>query len=300
MMALPPKPRFDKKMHHVVPKGWQRKFAPAGAAGPYCKNVLTGQTRGPEGPGDKMAEQYANIIFDEYYRPSDALEDQLSKIETKALPALDRVMAAGQIGTSERVDIAYLLAVQACRYPERYNDRLELGKLLAIELKDCARMQDAAEMNQHLRRTGLLPGASFTDDEFRRLSSALAADLAKELNAILSAHGYEAFFNPELVIAAALPLAEHLLGLEWQLLSAAVPSFILSDRPMPPIRVGYEFSLGLTATFGLRVRYPRVPVTEQPIVAQSATGADITAINNEVRSRAREWICGPEPWVAAM
>lgn len=299
MMPLSPKPRFDKHMHHVVPKGWQRKFAQPGDAGPYYKNVLTGQSKGPEGPGDKMAEPYANILFDEYYRPSDALEDRLSKIETKALPAIERVMAAAELGTSERVDIAYLLAVQACRYPEHYNDRLEMGKILAIELKDCATMQDAAEMNQKLQDTGLLPGAAFTDHDFSRLSSARPDHLADELDAILSAHGYEAFFNPELVIAAAAPVAEHILCLEWHLLKAATPSFVLSDRPMPT-HVGYEFSLGLTSTFSLRVCYPTGPVTEQPIAAQSATLADITAINNEVRSRAREWICGPGSWVAGM
>lgn len=70
-MKLPPPPKFVKSSHHVVPVLWQRRFAAGGEPGPYYLNVQTGKALKPQGPGDKMAEEYVNIAFDEFYRPSD-------------------------------------------------------------------------------------------------------------------------------------------------------------------------------------------------------------------------------------
>ena len=291
-MNTPPRPpKFRKVLHHVVPAGWQRKFAGKGQDGPYYRNVITGENRGPEGPGQKMAEPYANTIFDPDYRPSDALEDALERIETKALPALDRLNSTGVLDTNARADVAYLLAVQACRYPELYATRLDLGRYLAITLKDCAKFENAAAMNEHLRRGGFLPEADFTDTEFHQLSNASKNGLASELDTILSAHGYEALFNPSLVLAAAMPVAEHLLALQWDLLQTAAQSFILSDRPMPTT-IGHEFFIGLTAGFGLKVSPPAAPIHDGAICSRPATQAEVDTINSDVRSRAREWLCG--------
>lgn len=243
-----------------------------------------------------MAEEYANIVFDEFYRPSDALEDALAAIETKALPAFDRMIKTSSLDCTGRVDLAYFLAVQACRYPELYASRLDLGRYLAIALKDCSKFQDVAPMNRHLQGAGILPGANFSEDEFKRLTKTPDHELAAELHVILASHGYEAYFNAELVVAAALPVAEHLLGLEWHLLEAPHPAFILSDRPMP-VKIGHHFSVGLSSTFGLQVRYPGTPVTDGTISARAATTAEVDGINHEVRARAREWICGSGAWI---
>jgi len=88
-MTFPPKPKFEKSSHHVVPALWQRRFAAPGDPGPYYLNVANGRKLNAQGPGDKMAEEYANIVFDQFFRPSDSLEDQLSKLETKMVRGLD-------------------------------------------------------------------------------------------------------------------------------------------------------------------------------------------------------------------
>ncbi len=196
----------------------KRRFAAPGDPGPYYLNIKKKQALPAQGPGDKMSEQYANIVFDEYYRPSDRLEDWLSKLETKMVRGLDSVIATGVMDGAARADIAMLLAVQACRYPERFSDRLDLGKYLAIALNDCRSYPNAVVLNGALRRTGMLPGADINDEEFTRLQGASAEDLASELNMILTLHGYEAHFNPHLIISAARQVASHILGLQWRLL----------------------------------------------------------------------------------
>ena len=80
-----------KRVHHVVPQSWQRRFFPITQSGKrdsrgYYKDVKSGKLFGPEGPGDKMSEEYANLIFDDSGQPSNALEDRIAGYETKAIP----------------------------------------------------------------------------------------------------------------------------------------------------------------------------------------------------------------------
>ena len=295
-MSLPPEPKFEKSVHHVVPVFWQRRFAGQGDPGPYYKNVLTNRGLNAQGPGSKMAEEYANIGFDDFFRPSDDLENQLSKLETIFVRGLDTLIKNGEITDSSRVDIAMLLAVQACRYPDFFQSRLDLGKYLAIALVDFRSCPDVQSLNQAFASTGMLPGAKLNGDDFNRLQAADADDLVGELEAILNAHGYESHFNPDLIIAASMPLAGHFLGLDWKLLHATSPGFILSDRPVPA-QTGYGFSVGLSASYGLTLSKPAQPVMEGTIAAHVATQSEIDAVNTEVRSRAQEWICGPGNWV---
>lgn len=295
-MNYPPLPKFEKSSHHVVPALWQRRFSAPGDTGPYYLNVVTKQALSAQGPGSKMAEPYANIVFDKYFRPSDSLEDRLSKLETKMVRGLDNLIGTGVLDDATRVDVAMLMAVQASRYPERFADRLDLGKYLAIALGDFRSYPDAKVLNGALRATGMLPGASLTDDELTRLRQADEHDLAQELAEILNLHGYEAHFNPNLVIDAAERVASHLLALQWTLLHSSEPAFILSDRPVPS-PVGYGFSIGLSASYGLELSMPQAPVSEGTIHPQTASLSQINAINAEVRGRAREWICGPGSWV---
>ena len=117
-----------------------------------------------------------------------------------------------------RVDLAFFLAVQACRYPERYRSGLKVGKWLTIALEEGRSNSDAPAFNSWLARSGLLPGVALNEAEFDLLAKAPNEDVPGAVEQILLAHGYESFFNLSLVIAAALPIAEHLLGLEWQLI----------------------------------------------------------------------------------
>jgi len=179
---------------------------------------------------------------------------------------------------------------------EKFIARLDLGKYLAIALADYRVYPNAVTLNRALRETGMLPGANITQPEFVRLQAVQESRLATELEAILALHGYEAHFNPGLIIAAAGRVASHLLGLEWTLLYSSKPAFILSDRPVPS-QIGYSFSIGLSASYALKLSMPTTPVMDVTIYPRSATKTEVDQINAEVRSRARQLICGPGAWV---
>lgn len=294
-MSLPPKPKFEKVNHHVVPVFWQRRFGLQGNPGPYYFNVLRRQALQPQGPGEKMSETYGNIVFDDFFRPSDELEDLLSTYEAKIAQGLDRIIATSAMDNASRGDIAMMLALQASRYPENFATRMDLGKYLAIAIVDGQFEGSATAFNRQLQSSGMLPGARIDEAEFERLKSASSSDLENELNEILELHGYEAHFNPSLIIAAANQVAEHLLALQWKLVYAP-SAFLLSDRPVP-VPMGINFSVGLSASYGLLITRPVVPITDDVITSQPATQSEIQKINDEVRRRAKEWICGPGNWV---
>ena len=243
-----------------------------------------------------MSEEYGYLVFDEYFRPSDALEDQLSEIETKTSQGVSRAIRESLLDTDARCDIAYLFATQACRYPDLFARRLDLARFLAIALCSSSDHRDANALNLSLHASGILPGASISDADFQRLRSTPKKTLETELDEILSTHGYEHFFNPELIFSGAMQTTSHLLGLQWEFVYSDYPAFILSDRPVP-IQIGHGFKIGLSACFALLLTKPLGPVDEQPIRARTVTNTEINQINSDVRVRARKWICGPGDWV---
>lgn len=300
----PPPPKFKKQVHHVVPKGWQRRFFAMNAATGvrdkvgYYRDVEAGRNYGPEGPGDKMAEDYAYIVFDDHYRPSDDLEDRIAALESSVLPALDRIASSGRIEPFDRVDVARLLGLQAARYPESFARRLDMARYLAIALGEAARFPGATAFNNWLQESGLLPGASFSQDDFAALTSSASDRRADTVDALLQAHGYEAFFNPSLVLSAAEPIAHHIAALEWELLESTTSAFILSDRPLPTQNLGYDFTVTLCDRLALRVKKPSSPVPATSVVASvTAQQTHIDSVNAAMRLRARRWICGAGPWV---
>ena len=296
ILSLPAPPKFQKRTHHVVPAFWQRHFSFPGEQGPYYKNIISGQTYDAQGPGEKMSEEYGYIVFDEYFRPSDALEDHLSNIEAKASQGISRAISDSIIDTNARCDIAYLFATQACRYPDLFERRLDHARYFAIALCSSSDHSDANALNLSLHASGILPGASISDSDFQNIRSTPKEALEIELDEILSTHGYEHFFNPALVFSGAMQIASQLLALQWEFVCSNDPAFILGDRPVP-IQIGHGFKIGLSACFALLLSKPIGSIDEQPLRARTATNTEIDQINADVRSRARKWICGPGTWV---
>lgn len=299
ILSLPAPPKFQKRIHHVVPAFWQRHFSFPGEQGPYYKNIISGQTYDAQGPGEKMSEEYGYIVFDEHFRPSDALEDHLSNIEAKASQGISRAISKAIIDTDARCDIAYLFATQACRYPDLFEKRLDLARYFAIALCSSSDHSDANALNLSLHASGILPGASISDSDFQHLRSTPKEELETELDEILSAFGYEHFFNAELILSGALLTASHLLALQWNFVCSNDPAFILCDRPVPT-QIGHGFNVGLSACFALQLSKPIGSIDEQPLRARLATSTEVHQINADVRGRAREWICGPGDWVHSL
>lgn len=300
MSKYQPKPP-PKRVHHIVPQGWQRRFfrrKPDGTLGEtgFYRNLKTGRPRRNEGPGAKMSLEWANLVFDEFFQPSNVLEDHLGAMETRLLPLIDRVCAAGAAAGPELEEVGRFLALQACRYPELYAERLDLAKLYALSLGEVGQHPDAASLNAMLASRGFPWNVAVTVPEFAALKAQPKPLLDAELDGLLKAYGYEPDFNPALVISGvdALP-ARMLREFDWEMIEDPAGQFILSDHPVPA-RFGNGFSVALTSRFAIRLALRTVPLVGpvQSVQSRPAAGGEVAAINGEVRARGVEWACGSD------
>lgn len=289
-------PKFEKRVHHVVPKFWQKHFSDSSKPGPYYRNTLDGRNLGPVGPGDKMSGEYVYLIFDEYFRPSDELEDRISRQEEKCSNGLRRLISGNKLDSEAQIDIAYLLALQACRYPETLCHFMDLGRFLAIVLGDCSQFQSARELNKTISKSGILNGAFFSDEDFARLRSAEPNNITMQVNSLLEVQGYEDFYNPLFILKGAVKVAEQILCFKWTLLERTNEDFILSDRPVPT-SLKYDFEVALTPDFALKLSKPCGVRSEADIFPRKITDQEVRRINREAKSRAVEWICSRSNFV---
>lgn len=289
---MTPAPKFQKRSHHVVPRFWQKAFSAPDSVGPYYLNVVDGRRIGPVGPGDKMAEEWVNIVFDDEYRPSDALEDWLGTREQLVSEGLKRFLLTGTLDDLARVDIAMLLALQICRDPDEFGRRLERGHLLALALNDADQYVSVGDLNDVVSDLGL--NVTFSNGDLDALKLQAPHVRAGEVDKLLGYHGYEVDFNASDILAAALPVAERLICRDWTVIRANRPSFILSDRPVPSsAEAGFAVSLSGSAAVLINRS------GSGAIDYRDATAGEISSINAAARASAKEWICGPSPFTAA-
>jgi hypothetical protein len=295
-------PKFEKKIHHIVPQGWQRRFFSRGADGAigrtgYYMDVRKGLIVGPIGPGEKMSEEWANIVFDEHFNPSDAVEDWCSHLEDYSLTLIDRIAASRAIAVAQRLDVARWLALQSLRYPNLYQPRLDLGRCYAIAVGEAHRFSNLHAFNEYLAMQDVPSNCYPTEAEFAHIRDLPAEIRQRTIDEVLVGHGYEWFLNVRDVLIGAAPLGNGLASFGWDLLEANGPWFILSDRPVPD-RFTAPFATALTYDVAVRI-VPAVSAPPADLRARTATVQEIVQINAEVRSRAQQWICGPDPFLQA-
>lgn len=292
---MTPAPKFQKRSHHVVPRFWQKAFTAPNSVGPYYLNVTDGRRIGPVGPGDKMAEDWVNIVFDDRFRPSDALEDWLGTKERLVSEGLQTFLRTGALDDMARTDIAMLLGLQICRDPDEFGRRLERGHLLALALNDAEDYASVSELNKVVSDLGI--DVNFTDADLSALKNQGSEARTAEVEELLGSHGYEDYLNPRHVVAAALPVAERLICRDWTIIKAATPTFVLSDRPVPA-NADDGFAVSLTGSAAILVAGPSAAVGA--VEYRDATTEEISAINATARASAKEWICGPGPFIFQM
>ena len=239
-----------------------------------------------------MSSQWANIIFDKNFRPSDFLEDKISEIENPIAWALDFLIEKKCIDKETRKVISTLLALQVCRYQNSYQKWIDRAKYLAIALSGCRWFKNVEEFNTYLRSIGMFPGVEIREEEFRKLRSNTSDDLKLEADEIIAMHGYEYCFNPEFIIDSRLLLSEYIMSREWDLYYSEKSEFIMSDRPVPE-KIGACFSVSLTANYGLVIRQGKASRVEC-VVSTRASSWVVESINKEVIGRAKKYICGSD------
>jgi hypothetical protein len=194
----------------------------------------------------------------------------------------------------DKIEIAQLLALHACRYPDLLHRRINIDRYYANALHAVDLFSNYVAFNAHLRWGGFPSNTWLNVTEFKHLRAIPINERDLAIDQILQAHGYETVFDKRLLLVGDFPTAERLLKFEWELIETSRDEFIFSDRPIPPRLATSTIALGISARFGICLKLPGTN-DANIIAARTAQNEEVVAINAEVRQRAEKWVCGSDP-----
>ncbi|MBZ9863325.1 DUF4238 domain-containing protein [Mesorhizobium sp. CA12] len=279
-------PKFEKQNHHYVPQFWQRGFRATNGhlfarIGNKVKIVSTKST---------MQVDWLYTIFDNQWRPSDALEDAFSAIEGHDAQLLQRLHTPGYITTSDdEAQLCALLGLQASRHPDvlqrGHNLSREFGKLLA-SVHDVSLEEFLALVGSY----GIDP--SDGHDLYISLKSRTKAQLAEELAAMLQLSPQSGQLPLQDAIRAAPKIEATIAGMQLRLLDAVPPlAFVLGDTPIPQSNLILGFSVPLSKS--LAVIATSAGPGKSPMTRRVATRQEVGGINRIQFENALETVIGP-------
>lgn len=238
-----------------------------------------------------MSEHCLYSVFDEQWRPSDALEDAFSAVEAKDAQLFKRLMDPGYEASDKDHDhLCKVLALQASRHPDvlqRGNTlNREFGKLLAS-----VHQHPETEFLHALAKYGLSP------DECANLYLVIKRvpedQLAKELEDLLALSPQ----SPELPMQGAVEAWVNLKAIievmEMTLLDAVCPlAFVLGDTPIPQDNLGQGFTVPLSQQLAVRLA-PSQTGGFSSLTRRLATEAEVDDTNNWQWNNCARIIVGP-------
>jgi hypothetical protein len=296
-MSLPPAPESTKKNQHFVPRFWQERFA--GSNGRIFARYRIGSDptgRRAEGArqanvGSTMSQDWTYTVFDRWWRPSDVLENELSKLEGRLSFMVSALDPLGTIPDKNQTwELCRFVGLAACRTPEtmaRFHNRV---KELALALSDVG----GAESFEHFRdemwtRFGMV----LTEDEYGVLRQRPTSTLANTAQAINKMSPQNPVLPAQLALIGIDTVAGQVNQMTLELLDApATHHFILRDTPLPNWDLAQGFIVPLSSSLALRA-IPRTNALELP-TRRTATADEVTDINVGQYAQARDVVIGPD------
>ncbi|WP_093638226.1 DUF4238 domain-containing protein [Paraburkholderia aspalathi] len=270
---------FEKKNHHYVPQFWQRGFRAA-------DNTLYGRFGARVAPVSSrkiMQQDWAYTIFDQYWTPSDDLENALSVQEGYAAPVFERLCTPGAFATKiEREGLCSFLALQSCRHPDVMGRGHRRGRELGEFFANVHAYGTAADFAVELADFGL--GSSEADAIYQVLKAVAPQQLRIELNELLSLSPQDPQLPQQEALLAQPQIATAIDAMTLTLLDApAGEQFVLGDTPMPQSDLSHGFIVPLSKSVALKA----VPSSssQASIGRRTATVAEVTEANRE------QWNC---------
>ncbi|MGX5799653.1 DUF4238 domain-containing protein [Bradyrhizobium sp. Arg314] len=279
-------PKFEKQNHHYVPQHWQRRFRDNG-------NQLYGRTKSNVrivSTKKTMQVDWLYTIFDDQWRPSDALEDAFSVDEGFDDQLLKRLDTPSYVTTAgDEAQLCALLGSQASRHP----DMLQRGPTLSREfgvLLASAHDHTLEAFQDLCAQHGISP--SDAQDCYLTLKTRTKEQLAVELANMLQLSPQ----SPQLPVQDAIRAAPHIeaaiAGMQLCLIDALSPlAFVLGDTPIPQSDLGLGFSVALSKS--LAVIATPAGITKSPMTRRMATQQEVDAINRTQFDNALDTVVGP-------
>jgi hypothetical protein len=133
-MPDPIPPRSVKENQHFVPRSWISRFA--GDNGRLF-GLQNGAIKHQIKVADIMSQDWLYTVFDEWWRPSDCVEDALAKVEGDVGVLFDALHATASAPSTEQwVSLCRFMALTASRHPDTMRHGHERAKEMSWALAD--------------------------------------------------------------------------------------------------------------------------------------------------------------------
>ncbi len=289
VMPKPIPPRSVKENQHYVPRSWISRFA--GENGRLV-GLKDGTIQHQVNVADIMSEDWLYTIFDEWWRPSDRIEDALAEVEGGAKDLFDALTASRSLPTDKQwVELCRFLALTACRHPDTMQRGHQRAKEMAWALADADTHPDAASFFADIRSRF---GVDLPYDTYGQLLAQGLPDLIAEAENIQSMTPWDPRLPEEISLEAVDFVAKRIITCNLILLDAPPgANYVLSDRPMP----AKDALVGFTVPLSRSLAFLALPTTEQEdiaLVRRDATPEQVGWVNKEQKQRAKSIIVGPD------
>ncbi|MBJ7484188.1 DUF4238 domain-containing protein [Brevundimonas sp.] len=284
--SAPTPPKSEKQNQHFIPRWWLKAFADRGG------NIwaLQGDQVQVVGAGSVMSADWIYTLFDSWWRPSDAVEDGLSKIEGTASRLFRNIEASGAAGDEDWSALLWFIALTACRHPTTMDRSVELSKELGVFLSEVKTYPDGAAFETAFEsRFGSKPPV----DMHPILSSLPQRTIDGSILKLLELQPYDPSMPQTDALLATDDVAAVMRSMDCRLLTAPAGAYyVLGDRPLPAKDVAHGFTIPLSKTLALEAS-PGSSSTGARSSAE-ATADEIEASNLAQVQRAERTVIGPD------
>lgn len=281
-------PHYEKTNHHFVPQHWQKRFRDANNQ-LWVREVVDVEIRGTN---RTMTSDDTYTTFDEWFRPSDALEDAFAREEGPQSQFIARLIQPGYQPTEDDKEyLCEVLAIQAVRHPDVMGSGYRMARRLAKAIGNVKNMSKEAFVM--LLRHGDLPKPAL-EIIYEGLTLLPQEELDRQVAEIddMSPH------DPRLPHTEAIlgwPIVcEKLKNMSFELLDAPVGySYVLCDTPLPQDQLQAGFTVPLSKSVAVRAKSP---VSGAPSITRLvAKPLDVWEINQDQWNRHKAVIVGCDP-----
>lgn len=296
-MTLPPAPESKKQNQHIVPRFWQGRFA--GTSGHiYARYRVgsdpTGRRAGgarQAGAGSLMSEDWTYTVFDRWWRPSDAVENELSKLEGRLSRAVATLDATGTVPDLALTwELCLFVGLAACRTPEvmaRSHRRL---KALALALSEAVGAESFERFRDEISSRF---GVMLSESDYAALRARPGSSLTDTAQAIGAMSPQNPVLPEQLALTGVETVAMQVGEMTLELLDAPAPHhFILGDTPLADWDLAKGFVLPLSRSLALNATQ-RTGAWSLP-TRRSATAAEVADSNRLQHAHARDVVIGPD------
>lgn len=284
----PTPPKSEKQNQHFIPRWWLKAFADTSGA----IWALQGNKVQVVGAGSIMSADWIYTLFDGWWRPSDAVEDGLSKIEGTASILFRNIEAHGLTGDEDWSGLLWFIALTACRHPATMDRLVGLSQELGVFLSEVNTYSDATAFDAAFEnRFGSKPPA----DMYPILSSLPQSTIEGSILKLLELQPYDPSLPQTDALLATDDVAEVMCRMDCRLLTAPDGVYyVLGDRPLPAKDVAQGFTIPLSKTLALEASPGPGSGSKGSRSSAGATADEVEASNLAQARRAERTVIGPD------